>query len=423
MSRRAKLGVLVLALFVVVALAAPLVIRNRGEKASRAAADRFAAVVWPLEIAAHTLPAVPAEENAAHWLQAAAKAVVLTADDRLLLRHAYFRRPQDPANENDVRAAALVEANNAALDLAHRMADLPRSSFELAYADLYGMEIPNLMEIRDTELLLSAEVRLRLDQGRPAEAIRALGAIRSAAAACQRESPLIFQLIGLAVERTAWRSAQEVVARGGATPEALTALRQPLLDTTLDEQLRRAIGAEALAVHLTDDRMLVHESTFRVSSYLKPFARWIGPWVDAQVLDYYSDFFAAADDTPVHPGFFASHTGLIVHLDDYPRRFHLQAAIRQLGEVAVALYGAARNSGRYPPTLTAYDAASNPYTGEALDYRIEPDGSAVLSIPGALELWRSQQPPGRPRSAPVDEPWVLWQLPPVGPAVESAGVS
>ena len=276
-----------LALLVLLALALPLGYRALGRRAAAQAAADLAAEVGPLAFARFRRPDVPAAENAAHWIQAGATAVALEPREKELLLQLSHQPLGEWSAEQRASAAGIVDRNAEALALLHKATNLEGSSFDLDFDLGYSMPIPNLVAVLDGGRLLLAELRTNLVRGDVDGAIVAQRAIRSLARACQLEAPTIFQFIGLALERLAWQGLQELTLAAEAHVEGVEALaefRRPLLDTSLDEQLRRSVACEATLYLTVSARDLARD--VGVSAWIRPLIPYLKERADARDMVY-----------------------------------------------------------------------------------------------------------------------------------------
>jgi len=406
--------VLILAILILIALALPLTARWQGENEAEAAAAVFAEKVWPLGLEGHSPPEVPARVNAAHWAQAGGEAIVLEVDERPFLGELNARPLAEWTSDELGRSAVIVAQNQPALDLLHRTAGLTSSNFDLDYRQGWEMEIPNLRPMLDAGQLLIAETRHHLAENRPQEALRALRSVRSLARACQRESPLIFQLVGLALEKFAWRGIEDFVFAGAADAAVLVELQSPLLETTLEEQFRRGLGTEATL--LVSDEGMLYENLGE-DEWLKPFVPYLKGQAEAQTLAYYSRVMAlyprvsfvellAADGGPREaPGFPASKLKATVELEWAVGRYKEVESVRELGTAALEIYARALEEGAYPAELAT--PAASAYNGEKLALRIESTGEVSIEVPEGPEVWKTYNPTRPERQRPL----FAWRLP------------
>ncbi len=420
---------LTLALLVFLALALPLGYRALGRRAAAQAAADLAAEVGPLALARCGRPDVPAAENAAHWIQAGATALALEPRESALLLQLRHQPLREWNAEQRANAAGIVDRNAEALVLLHKATNLERSSFDLDFSLGYSMPIPNLWAVLNGGRLLLAELETKLGRGDVDGAILSQRAIRALARACQLESPTIFQFVGLALERLAWQGLQDLTLAAEARGEALAEFRRPLLDTSLDEQLRRSVACEATVSLTVSGSDLARDVD--VSAWKRPLIPYLKDRADAMDMDYSrramslypghsaaeilggTDGAQALLSRPARgvldfPDYFGGWIPNAIH------RFKAAESLRQLGTLALDLRQAALASGGYPADLTEHPVAgANPYTGGPIAYRLERDGSAWLEVPGASALWRSNNP-----SLPSSEnhtPSFVWRLPPIPP--------
>lgn len=420
---------LTLALLVVFALALPLGYRALGRRAAARAAADLAAEVGPLALARCSRPDVPAAENAAHWIQAGATAVVLEPSERELLLQVNHRPLREWSAEQRENAAGIVDRNAPALILLHKATNLERSSFDLDYSQGLSMPIPNLQAVLNGGRLLLAELETTLVRGDVDGAILSQRAIRALARACQLESPAVFQFIGLALERLAWQGLQDLMLAAETRGKDLAEFRRPLLDTSLDEQLRRSVACEASVSLTASASDLARE--LDVSAWIRLLIPYLKDRADARdmvysrrAMTFYSDHSAAeilggtegaqallsrpAAGALDLPAYYGGWIPSAIH------RFKAGESLRQLGTLALELRQAAFASGHYPTDLEEHPVAgANPYTGGPIGYHLERDGSAWLEVPRASALWRSNNP-SRP-SSEDNIPSFAWRLPPIPP--------
>lgn len=422
MFKRHKLLTLVLAVLLLLALALPLAARFQGERSLERAKAIFTAEIGPLELESHRPPKIAPQLNAAHWARAAGEALVLSADERAVLNDVNARPGHDWSAQERDQVATLLAQNRPALDLLHLMAGLRQSSFDLDYSAGRAMQIPNLMTVLDTAELLLAELRIDLAQNRSQDALQTLRSLRSLTRACQRESPMIFQLIGIATEQRMWHGTQELVFAGLDEPAVLVELESPLLELTAAEQLRRAVGFEAATLLATSSEQLIRDLAIE-NPLLVASAPYLKDAADAQALDYYrrvltayphSSGIALLTDREVStgtlPGFPASEFKRVFALGSIVERFKALETMRALATLALEARRAALDAGAYPSDLGAFEsAAANPYDGEALSWRLEADGGATLEASSASDHWSRLNPSRPERNRPV----FRWQLPPI----------
>ncbi|MEE8526922.1 MAG: hypothetical protein V3T72_23555, partial [Thermoanaerobaculia bacterium] len=231
-------------------------------------------------------------------------------------------------------------------------------------------------------------------EDRPQDAILAVRSLRSLARACERESPLIFQLVGLALERLYWEGTQVLLGHGIGDAALFAELREPLAEADVSEQFRRVMGFEASMARSAE------------LDYLRRLHD------EAEVLRYFShvaDQYSRYSEAEWSGESSAPRKPVVMPEMRYAaQKFKAAEALRELAFVALDLYLESRRGGSFPADLSNYPGASNnAYTGEVLAYRVETDGSAGIGIPGAVELWKA-------RNAPHDEypPRFSWRLPP-----------
>lgn len=371
------------------------------------AAERFEHAVGPLDFAQYQTAPVAAADNAAlPILQAAdrlprppeggtAEGALGPADLMVLNR----RSAADWNEEDRQRVRALLADRQSELALLDQAAGRPGSSFDLDYAAGLKMEIPDLRAILWGADLLFARARLAWADGRPDAAAGSIEALDTISRALEREAPLIFQLVGQAVEVLEYRAIQEGLAAAALSADDLHRLRPLAEPRPRMDQLRRALGAEGTTVYHArpgspEARELTGEPpwTRRFTYY------WVGDGSIARVLDYFTqvaDVFPAltypqlADGRTAPPRPQGMPADLVVDVPRVGGSFKATAALGRVTRVALDLSLAGAADGALPAALpSAPDTARGHFAGNALTYRLADDGSATLTLPGADALWR-----------------------------------
>lgn len=393
------------AAFVLVALAGLTAVRVHGSMSLDDAAARFEEAVGPLDFEAYRPAPVPDRENAA--------LPILRAFERL------EERPGDTSWQEELgalklsnrvaardwsagdvaRARELVASRPEVLALLHEAAGRSGSSFRLDYADGPEMEIPNLLLHLQGANLLLAEARLALLDGRPEDAVRSIEALAALRRVLETEAPVIFQLIGQAVEVLQYRAIQDGLAVGGLGPEALRRLRATAEGIARSELLRRAVGAEGSMVYSVREGGPYAETFAQTQGYYGRLQhRWLADgWLGAG-LDYYSSVVEAFPSVPYaemldHPALLRRpptyRAPLVVDLRSSLGTFQGTEALARLARLALDLALAGAEGGSLPAELPATpEAGPGPFTGVPPVYERAAGGSATLTIPGADDLWR-----------------------------------
>ena len=300
------------------------------------------------------------------------------------------------------RSRTLLAVNQPALDLLHRATGLDRANYHLNYEDGMDMEIPNLIGHLRASFLLLLESRVALHEGRWDDALQSHGAQRRLAVVLFEEAPLMFQLVGLVVEKTAWKGMQWMLATGLDDPATLRALRQPLNRVDPLDRFRRSMGGEGASFYAMRDRLEeVPEWVGDISWWQKQQLRYRAEPNLAKILDgfrllsrSYPENTARelADNAQLNGSHLFGPLGILVgNLTDAAYKFKHAAAIALLADQALALRLVAVEEGAYPAT---WKATSSPYSGEAFLYGTRADGSATLSAPGMIRTVEELRPNG-----------------------------
>jgi hypothetical protein len=412
LTRKFRPFALLFGAFVLVALVAVTAFRVYGSSDLTTAAAAFEAEVHPLDLESFLRPTVPDAQNAAHWIQAAGAALALEEEDVEFLRGNFL---EDDSTFDVERARALLATNQPALDLLHRATGLDRANYHLDYPAGLDMEIPNLLSHLHASFLLLLESRVALHDGRWDDALRAHGAQRRVAVVLSEETPLIFQLVGLVVEKTAWKGVQWMLAAGLDDPATLRALRQPLYTVAPLERFRRSMGGEGACFYAMRDRLDgVGEWVPDLSWWQKQQLRYRPEPNLAKILEgfrllsqSYPENTARqlADDPRLNGSHLFGPMGILVgNLTDAAYKFKHAEAIALLVDEALALRLRGVEEGAYPAT---WKATPSPYSGQAFRYETQADGSVILSAPGMIPTLEELRPNGPLNT--LDR----WALPPV----------
>lgn len=408
------------AALLLLALATLTAARVHGSMVLDDAAARFEEAVGPLGFEAYRPEPVPDRENAA--------LPILDALDRIedrkeeeawreeltALKLQNRRAIDEWSPEEAARGRELLASSPQVLALLHRAAGRSGSSFGLDYAAGPEMEIPKLLLALEAADLLFAEARLAWLDGRPEDAVRSVEALASLASALETEAPLIFQLVGQAVEVLQYRAIQDGLAVGGLPPEVLRPLRLSVRERGRSELLRRSLGAEGSMVYSIRRGGPLAEAFANSQSYYGRFQRsWQADGWVAGGLDYYSEIAEAfpsliyaqmveQDDLLRLPSQYRA--SLVPDLRSSLGTFLGTEALARLARLALDLALAGAESGALPEELPASpEAGPGPFTGIPPVYERSTGVSATLTIPGADGLWRGLRPgrEGREHEAPL----------------------
>lgn len=415
------------AALVLVALAGLTAVRVHGSMTLDDAAARFEEAVGPLDFEAYRPAPVPDRQNAALPILRAVERLEERPGDASwreelgALKQSNRVAAGDWSGEDVARARDLVASRPEVLALLHRAAGRSGSSYRLDYAAGPEMEIPNLLlHLQGADLLFS-EARLAWLDGRPEDAVRSVEALAALRRALEIEAPLIFQLIGQAVEVLQYRAIQDGLAVGGVGPEALRRLRASAEGTPRSELLRRSVGAEGSMVYSVRNGGPHAESFARTQGYYGRFQHlWLADgWVGAG-LDYYSSVVEAFPSVPYtemldHPALLRRpptyRAPLVVDLRSSLGTFQGTEALARLARLALDLALAGTETGSLPEDLPdAPEADAGPFTGIPPVYERSLNRLATITIPGADDLWRDLKPGrvGRDQEAPL----FTWRLAP-----------
>ncbi len=423
MNRRMVVtGVRIGGIVAVAALALLLAVRLQARASDAKLETEFVQRVGPLDPEAYASPSVPDAENAAIWLRAAAAAASLSPADKDLIGEV-GRVPADRwTAEQQAGIERLASRNAPAFVLAERAVPLTRSSLMLSGREATDSKYRvSLADHLWLARIIDVRARLAVRRGDWPGFRSGVAELGRLASSEERESPLICQLVGLATERMMF----DVIRAGVESPvsdgAAWRGLEADIPSVELVPAWRRALGAMAAGVYagIVDPRNLFdRESTkvelsvpnreefLRVVLDLERLAtRPIG--LDAALADRLEKTKNVRSGGPV-ADFLA---GSLV-------RYQSILSMRRMARIAIALRAGALAQGRYPDTLAAWPdaAAPDPFTGGQLRYEPRADGSAVLAVPGAEELFN------RINELTTTVPYT-WALPAPRPAVPPAHVS
>lgn len=414
--RRIGLGVAAAAL---VGLAVLTAVRFQISRQLEHAAERFEKSVGPLEFEAYAPAAVPAADNAALPILDALGRLeepvegIDWREEAVWLRQRN-REPADAWSADDVRRArTLVEARPEVLESLHEAADRSGSSFGLDYSEGPWLEYPNLLPVLEAGDLLFARARLARLDGRAADGVRSVEALGALSRSLRGESLTLFQLMGHAMEILQHRAIREGLAAGGYGPEGLRRLRATVEETSRAERFERVVALEAATVYTVRPGGPLSPNLWGGGPWLRSLAdavvgperwldrleyRWLGHDAIAVALDYYRGVARAYPDL-AYAEMLDRPDVMEPPLQGFERRFTLNllrtAGVFKAGEglarlarrsLDAALAGAEKGS--LPAALpSSSDAGAGPFTGEPPAYRRTDEGGAVLTIPGAAELW------------------------------------
>lgn len=449
MSARTRRVVRALAVFavvfVVLALAASLVLRLWGAARYREAAARFEREAGSLDPASHAPPNVPERDNAVTWLRRGTAAAIMNDDERGLVNRCAQGGPAVWTGEDEGRYRDIRIRNAPALQLLERGVPLPRSTWGIDYARGTGAKLPNLLDGLNAAKLLACDGRLAVRDLDFDRAVRRAEMLGRLARSYQDENVLIVFLIGIAVERMQLVLARDVATAPAVPSEVFGSLRAAIGDVPLRRRLVRVLDADAAAtirsIGRPSDRFDGTERGFW--GHRPQRAAWTivsGFW-GAEYLDATLELRSVFESVPTlgsseRGGFEGRDWSLwersvrsgMLPLGNTIDRAASTECLRRLVERALEL----RLAGPYPAILAPPSTAEDdPFSGEPFTWTVRPDGSAELAAPTTAKeaakvvlaseeaWWRFELPsptppsgssssspttPGRPGTSPSPRP-------------------
>jgi hypothetical protein len=391
--RRVVTGVRIAGVGAVCGLALLLAVRLQARGADMKLEDEFTRKVGPLDPAAYASPSVPDGENAALWLRAAAAALTLSEADRGLIGDLSWLRPDEWTAEQETAIERVFSRNAPALAMAERASTLPRSTLLLSGPEATNAKYQSsFLDLIRLARMIDQRARLAVKQRDWPVFRSGVAELACLGASLESESPLIGQLVGVACERMMF-DAILVAMRSPATDRAaLQGLDATIPRIDLAASWRRALGALAAGVHsgIVNPRDMFDQGSTNLEmavpspeEYLRIVLGIEGLAARPLGLDP-----ALADRLEKSKGL---HKGRPTGdtLASSLVRYQSLLTLRRMARIAIALRLAALDNGRYPGTLGAWSEAStpDPFTGGPLRYELRADGSAVISVPGAEELF------------------------------------
>ena len=391
--RRVVTGVRIVGVVAVCGLALLLAVRLQARSADVKLENEFRQKVGPLDPAAYASPAVPDAENAAIWLRAAAAALTLSKEDKDLVA-ALGHPAADRWTAVQQTAIERVFSRNApALALAERASAMPRSNFQQSGSGATNSKDPvPLFDLIWLARVIDERARVAARQGDWAVFRQGTFELACVGASLERESPLMSQLVGVAVERMMFDAILGGLRSTLVDRAALEGLGAAIPNVALVPAWRRAVGALAAGVHagLIDPHDLFDKGSTEVAMSVPSPEEYLRIALSVEGL--------AARPLGLDPPL-ADHLEKAKGLEKGRTisdllalslvRYQSIVSLRQLARVAISLRLAALENGRYPDTLAAWPEASapDPFTGGRLRYELTADGSAVVAVPGAEELY------------------------------------
>lgn len=404
MSKVVRRTVRVVGVALVVVLAGLLALRIYGNRRLAAAEREFVANVGPMGGNPYASPSVPDEANAAIYLRAGAEAVVLPGGDKALAAEftSLDRTGWNAQQVTEIRR--ILAANAPALELLHRAAGMTRSSFGLVDPASVDEDLKTklpLLKLLWAQRLLWLDAHLALrdgDMARLADDARAMSVM---AAALERESPLIAELVGIAAEKILLGTVADAAASPHLEAATVAGLSEALLDLDLRAAWRRSLAFEfklpgasqVVRRELERKGGIVRSAIYLAApSYFDaPSVAWMAHLLVAVDVPYGTRLAPLAQQRP--RSVFSPLAIRTPNLIQAVGRNQVILSERRLARLALALRRQALQTGTYPDSLAAFleAGALDPFTGERLTYTLRPDGSAQLSVLGGVKLWERMQ--------------------------------
>lgn len=208
-----------------------------------------------LDVATLLVPPVPEQDNRARAMRAAGALLAATDTvgggirDRAALSRYVTQRAPTPMPED---LKAFVEANRAAMRVAHEARDRRLSNWEADYAA--GTDTPGLLEIRRLSDALYLSARLDLDAGRADDAATSLSTGLALSASLRQEPSLIAQLIRCAVALQQYEGVQRLLTAFEPSEPALTMLANVLAENRAPAPMHLGLLGELKKFHRELDR-------------------------------------------------------------------------------------------------------------------------------------------------------------------------
>ncbi len=373
----------------------------------------------------HAPPRIPDRENAAHVYRRAfeilkpLEQVPEPLQEKTAAWRNYDKSKFDP-KDKDLRG--YLRAREPGLVLVRKGAAMPGCSFDYNYLDPLKLLLPELQYLRDAARDLALDALVKATDGDTEGALADVAALYGIAG--HFTDPLLITLLmAVAVEKTADRALEDVLALTAPLPGELAPL-PPESTTSYQMRLHRSLEMEE-AFGLTafgclgngDTRWLVDfkvigDESFMVDNILIPFYR---VFLLSDDLAGYRGMMKVYQDVTKYPYYEAPPqwwhqeakelmsrggvlTRLLIPATNRSRRAAAEGdTARRLAQVAVALtyYRAAK--GTYPQNLDALvpgylpQVPLDPFDGKPLRYK--PDGKGVMvysSGPGVAEQTQRQ---------------------------------
>ncbi len=409
---RTRLWIAIPGIVIVLALAWLLIIRVQARHRLAAARAAWTAEVQRLGVTVTPPADIPSSEDAASWINAACQ-IVSTRGYRNVLAEALLHPAASWTPDQARQIERLLAENAEAIALLHRAAQLPRLSGAALEGDpSAGSAL--LLGVLWAGRILAVSARAHLGRGEEAAAIDDLAAIERIASGLEQGARTLLPLVGIACEGFVEAVVHDAIGAGRLGPTGAARLAAALPDNDLVHVAQAAAVKETGSVAdqiegkpLSD--LLVQGGLFsRTNPGLKPgraslLAALGIPWRTATLAAFYrqrlEDVRTLATPyakvvtmkpgpRPSAPiGVFIEPAGAI-HFSLAAGRFQGRAAMRRLMRDALGVVAHSKRGGGFPPDLSGIDDGSTElFCACAPVYRVRPDGTAVVDLPGAAPLW------------------------------------
>jgi len=245
-----------LAVIVVVALVAATVFILRSRAHTASLYERFTERGLPTSLAEldDWYEHIPNDENAAIGFMAAADGIIPTrteAENNLPV----VGRGETPVygpvldTERATTARGYLDANSAALKLAHEAARRTRSRYPINFnqgvSAISSVQLPVLGKLRSIGRLLSLEAMVRAHEGNAAGATDSILAVYAVSDSLSNEPMLISQLVTIALESLAAQDVGHVLSASSLSRDDLDRIAEVTASRDPREGYRRGVAGEA----------------------------------------------------------------------------------------------------------------------------------------------------------------------------------
>jgi hypothetical protein len=320
---------------------------------------------------------------------------------------------------------SLLAANAPLLAAADRAAERGSAAARVARADAVWEHPPYSLfsRARAQSALLRLRLRLGLLDQSPAAVRRTLNALAAEVQAFQEEPEVVFQLWGLALERTQLQAMAWVAADPYLDHQDLAETRHLLASRPFAPAVRQLLANDAGFLLATQFRQpfLGNADLARMLDGYRHLASALSQDGDALRAIRRPRPPALAVPAPAVPLSGRLLAQLEPNFDAIVEEMAAVAAAHQLADLSFDLrLAAAAPACTYPETLDALPLASqpDPLTAHRPLYARDPQGGALLSNPSAAAAWTARVP-----GAPNHPLPYTWQLPPPCAAPQTAPAS